>query len=1117
MAKKSKKSIYKYGGETEEYGTMNNPYIQGAGMLGNAAGNMLENSGSAFGTIGGGTLKGAAAGTAVLPGIGTLVGGALGAIGGIVKNKQNNEAEELRNKMLAQQANMQSLQNFQNANKMYQEGGQLTNENSITQYNGFQHEQGGLPLGENTEVESGETRGIMNTSDYIFSDTLRPDRKSKKTFADKSKDIDKKYKNYDNDKFAIRAKDMELSKLMYEQEALKKNNMERDVAKLAQKYPELFSQLSQSQVPQVEQMQIPQNMEVPQEQMMGQPTEPPMVKYGGNINIKESKQGSLHTALGVPQGERIPLSQLQIHENDSPALKRKKQFAINARKWQHQYGGFIGQSQYLAGGGPIDPPKKVSKSQYEAEIERRTVKQENSFIDKLKKEMSPEEFHNFASNLNAFSNEFEEYAKINPVKLDDIQIAKLSELDLDSINMFDPTDYEDDYADKYYHSNPAALSQYKSLVEQNKQDEASELILGYFDKSKTGAGPYRESTHGEAKQLGNVIPVISKDFGRIPDIENRIPDIRGLIQGTTNYKLGGKMKYPDGGNVAINKTNPPTGNWQINYNDQNVINNPLINADVNSKSKLLFPSNASVTQDTFYDAQGNLTDKNVVSTYNEMVNKTYVNPTEPYKFKLFDKDVSLSPTFHRDVLNRIPNSTDEWGREQIYDRNAIKNINTNAFGLVDKDLDASYNWENPEFVSSMKNLFVPEDMENFKSYYEAVTGKPYTESYENIQNKLTEAAGSPYSPSGNVRDPYLGTSLSTIPLLTSFLQYKKYLNGPPTNNDTPSVEKEQIITGEPDINKKDERNGEPLNYAPRIKGYLPPMPPNDLGLTNVPFGWDGTTDPRISKTTYGENPLKSFGPDWLASGVSMLPNIGMGIGNLNLANKLNFDRTNAEIYNPDYVDPTRAIQESRNQYAGAKDLIRQNAGGSGSYLSNILGATAGQSEAQAGIQSQYDNANAGISNQAATFNAQQKQNANNVNAQIQQNEMLQKTNLKQQGYQNLSDALNTGLNTYYQSKRDADKMNLAGGENFYYKRIGSLANQKPVKVFKGNGFHYYEDPTTNQIRYLDPNTGKQIKDKNKIDKFSKEVNSSNINYNINDLLNKLTSSERAYVKQHYKI
>lgn len=58
-----------------------------------------------------------------------------------------------------------------------------------------------------------------------------------------------------------------------------------------------------------------------------------------NIHIKKSKEGSLHSALHVPQGEKIPSSKLKIKSTDSPALKKKKQFAINAKKFKHQAGG----------------------------------------------------------------------------------------------------------------------------------------------------------------------------------------------------------------------------------------------------------------------------------------------------------------------------------------------------------------------------------------------------------------------------------------------------------------------------------------------------------------------------------------------------------------------------------------------------------------------------------------------------------------------------------------------------------------------------------------------------------------------------------------------------------
>lgn len=69
-------------------------------------------------------------------------------------------------------------------------------------------------------------------------------------------------------------------------------------------------------------------------------TEYPVMADGG-IHIKKSARGSLHTALGVPQGEKIPADKLQIHEGDSPALRKKKQFAINAAGWKKQFGGPI--------------------------------------------------------------------------------------------------------------------------------------------------------------------------------------------------------------------------------------------------------------------------------------------------------------------------------------------------------------------------------------------------------------------------------------------------------------------------------------------------------------------------------------------------------------------------------------------------------------------------------------------------------------------------------------------------------------------------------------------------------------------------------------------------------
>jgi len=47
------------------------------------------------------------------------------------------------------------------------------------------------------------------------------------------------------------------------------------------------------------------------------------------------KKGALHVELGVPQGQPIPASKEKIKPGDSPLTKKRKQFAINAKKWNH--------------------------------------------------------------------------------------------------------------------------------------------------------------------------------------------------------------------------------------------------------------------------------------------------------------------------------------------------------------------------------------------------------------------------------------------------------------------------------------------------------------------------------------------------------------------------------------------------------------------------------------------------------------------------------------------------------------------------------------------------------------------------------------------------------------
>ena len=55
------------------------------------------------------------------------------------------------------------------------------------------------------------------------------------------------------------------------------------------------------------------------------------------INIKPSHKGELHSELGVPAGQKIPLSALQKADRSSdPAERKRAQFALNARNWNHK-------------------------------------------------------------------------------------------------------------------------------------------------------------------------------------------------------------------------------------------------------------------------------------------------------------------------------------------------------------------------------------------------------------------------------------------------------------------------------------------------------------------------------------------------------------------------------------------------------------------------------------------------------------------------------------------------------------------------------------------------------------------------------------------------------------
>lgn len=57
---------------------------------------------------------------------------------------------------------------------------------------------------------------------------------------------------------------------------------------------------------------------------------------GSGIHIKKSHKGLLHKALGIPEGEPIPLSAIaKAKKSPSAAMRKRATFAMNARHFHH--------------------------------------------------------------------------------------------------------------------------------------------------------------------------------------------------------------------------------------------------------------------------------------------------------------------------------------------------------------------------------------------------------------------------------------------------------------------------------------------------------------------------------------------------------------------------------------------------------------------------------------------------------------------------------------------------------------------------------------------------------------------------------------------------------------
>jgi hypothetical protein len=278
--------------------------------------------------IGKGAASGAATGMMFGPwgaGVGLLVGG---AVGGIKTDNALNAAADLEgeNFLKSEQERMMISGASQAPGVQFAMGGPMGGGSSqgeqLNQFNGGgtheQNPQGGIPMGNGQSVEEGETE--LTSENYVFSDRLYLneqlasefgyDKKhAKKTIAQLSKDIDKKYGTRSDDTIDENSKKLELDRLMEAQEFLKAEQQEKDLAKFAKAQPEMFAQMQMQaqQQQQQPQHQMPDGSMMPGEQhpqqgqpqgmpqgpQMGQPGQMSMGGYRNQGNKQYSEGGPL--------------------------------------------------------------------------------------------------------------------------------------------------------------------------------------------------------------------------------------------------------------------------------------------------------------------------------------------------------------------------------------------------------------------------------------------------------------------------------------------------------------------------------------------------------------------------------------------------------------------------------------------------------------------------------------------------------------------------------------------------------------------------------------------------------------------------------------------------------
>lgn len=193
-----------------------------------------------------------------------------------------------------------------NRQKKFAEGGPM---NQLTEFNeGGSHEEnplGGIPQGMNQNggmnlVQEGETKN--NAQNFIYSDDITISKNIAKqfninsrfvgkTYADASKKANRTDSRRETDTIEQNAIAKDLDKLAQAQEAQKQEELQKDMAKMAEKHPEFMAQMMQAQ----QQPQVPMGQPSPEEmammQQQGQMDSammqmPQGMTYGGPMSYK---------------------------------------------------------------------------------------------------------------------------------------------------------------------------------------------------------------------------------------------------------------------------------------------------------------------------------------------------------------------------------------------------------------------------------------------------------------------------------------------------------------------------------------------------------------------------------------------------------------------------------------------------------------------------------------------------------------------------------------------------------------------------------------------------------------------------------------------------------------